>query len=207
MARHHHETEQLLACSSREERDTFLRGLFRRHEDRLRRMIELRTDPRLRGRIDPGEVIREAHREACDRVEEYLGDRSVRLYVWVRSLAARKPEEMSRRYLLEEEPPRRSGEPPPLAETPRATPRALAKLLLGRGLTRRPSDLEAALLGMDPIDREVIALRNFERLSSIEAAQVLGITESASRRRYLGALATLKDAILDVQKGRERTRG
>lgn len=181
MARHHHETEQLLACSSREERDTFLRGLFRRHEDRLRRMIELRIDSRLRGRIDPGEVIREAHREACDRVEEYLGDRSVRLYVWVRSLAARKLEEMSHRYLLEKEPPRRSGVPPPLTETPRTShrtsPRALAKLLLGHGLARRPSDLEAALLGMDPIDREVIALRNFERLSSIEAAQVLGITE------------------------------
>jgi RNA polymerase sigma-70 factor (ECF subfamily) len=60
---------------------------------------------------------------------------------------------------------------------------------------------------MDPIDREVIALRNFERLSSIEAAQVLGITESALRRRYLRALAALKGAILDVQKGRERTRG
>lgn len=36
------------------------------HRDRLRRMIALRLDQRLRGRIDPSDVIQEAFLEATD---------------------------------------------------------------------------------------------------------------------------------------------
>ena len=35
---------------------------------------------------------------------------------------------------------------------------------------------------MDPIDREVLALRHFEQLSNAEIAQVLGIDESTAEQ-------------------------
>ena len=47
--------------------------------------------------------------------------------------------------------------------------------------------LAEALDGMDPTDREVLAMRHFEQLSNLEAAQVLGIQERAAAKRYLRA--------------------
>ena len=38
---------------------------------------------------------------------------------------------------------------------------------------------------MDPLDREVLALRHFEHLTNAEAAEVLGIKEAAAGKRYL----------------------
>ena len=46
---------------------------------------------------------------------------------------------------------------------------------------------------MDPLDREVLALRHFEQLSNAEAAQVLGLDKSAASKRYVRALQRLKD--------------
>jgi RNA polymerase sigma-70 factor (ECF subfamily) len=44
---------------------------------------------------------------------------------------------------------------------------------------------------MDPLDREVLALRHFEMLSNAETAQVLGIKKSAASNRYVRALERL----------------
>jgi RNA polymerase sigma-70 factor (ECF subfamily) len=49
---------------------------------------------------------------------------------------------------------------------------------------------------MDPIDREVIALRHFEELGNEEAALVLGLTKAAASKRYVRAMLRLK-AVLD----------
>ena len=45
---------------------------------------------------------------------------------------------------------------------------------------------------MDPIDREVIALRHFEELSNDEVAAVLGLTKAAASKRYVRAMLRLK---------------
>ena len=44
-----------------------LEELFTRHRPRLLRMAEFRLDPRLRGRIDPGDVVQETYLEAFGR--------------------------------------------------------------------------------------------------------------------------------------------
>ncbi len=49
-----------------------------------------------------------------------------------------------------------------------------------------------ALDAMEPIDREVIALRHFEQLSNAETAQVLGITSTAACNRFRLAEAFLR---------------
>jgi RNA polymerase sigma-70 factor (ECF subfamily) len=53
---------------------------------------------------------------------------------------------------------------------------------------------------MDPIDREVLALRHFEQLSNSETAQELGLSEAAASNRFVRALKRLK-AILAAVPG------
>ncbi len=54
-----------------------------------------------------------------------------------------------------------------------------------------PVDREV-LDAMDPLDREVLALRHFEQLSNAEAAKVLGINKTAASKRHFRALKRLK---------------
>jgi DNA-directed RNA polymerase specialized sigma24 family protein len=55
--------------------------------------------------------------------------------------------------------------------------------------------LQDVLNQMDPVDREVLALRHFEELKNDEAASVLGLERSETSRRYLHAVKALKDIL------------
>ena len=97
---------------------------------------------------------------------------------------------------------------------PEASSAALAAQLLGHAT--RPSEaairaevkirLQEALNAMDPIDREVLALRHFEQLTPAETAQVLGIKEKAAGMRYLRALKRLKDILTGLPGGLKELR-
>jgi RNA polymerase sigma-70 factor (ECF subfamily) len=52
--------------------------------------------------------------------------------------------------------------------------------------------LQSALNGTDPLDREIIALRHFEELSNSEAARVLNLEPSTASKRYVRALKRLQ---------------
>jgi RNA polymerase sigma-70 factor (ECF subfamily) len=83
---------------------------------------------------------------------------------------------------------------------PAASTHSLANLLLGRLTSpskaairsERQLRLQEALNGMDPLDREVLALRHFEELSNSEVATVLGLSKTAASNRYIRALKRLK---------------
>ena len=64
--------------------------------------------------------------------------------------------------------------------------------------------LQEALNGLDPIDREVLALRHYEQLSNGETATVLGLDKSAASKRYARALVRLKDILAALPGGLER---
>jgi RNA polymerase sigma-70 factor (ECF subfamily) len=51
---------------------------------------------------------------------------------------------------------------------------------------------------MDPIDREVLALRHYEQLTNTETAQVLGLSEAAASNRFVRALKRLKSILVTV---------
>jgi RNA polymerase sigma-70 factor (ECF subfamily) len=86
---------------------------------------------------------------------------------------------------------------------PQASSVSLAEQLLGRYATPSQAAVKAelqiriqeALNEMDPIDREVLALRHFEELSNAETAQVLGIGEAAASHRFVRALRRLKSIL------------
>lgn len=58
--------------------------------------------------------------------------------------------------------------------------------------------LEQAIDSMEPIDREVLALRHFEELTNSEVAEVLDIQQKAASIRYVRALKRLKDVLHEV---------
>jgi RNA polymerase sigma-70 factor (ECF subfamily) len=62
--------------------------------------------------------------------------------------------------------------------------------------------VQEALNGMDPIDREVLALKHFEQLSTAEIAEVLGLAKAGAGSRYLRAIKRLR-AILEQIPGFE----
>ena len=51
---------------------------------------------------------------------------------------------------------------------------------------------------MDPMDREILALRHFEELSNGEAAEVLGLSKTAANNRYIRALSRLRELLESI---------
>jgi RNA polymerase sigma-70 factor (ECF subfamily) len=61
--------------------------------------------------------------------------------------------------------------------------------------------LQEALNSLEPIDREILALRHFEQLTNGEVAEVLNLDKSAASKRYMRALLRLKDALMSMPGG------
>ena len=55
--------------------------------------------------------------------------------------------------------------------------------------------VQEVLNGMDPLDREILALRHFEQFTNAEVAETLEMNESTASSRYLRALKRLKDEL------------
>src|SRR5262249_22529619 len=80
------QTQRLLQRAQTGDRQAF-EELFARHRLYLRQLVELRLDPRLRTRIDPSDVVQEAHLEAFRRMNTYLQQRPMPFRLWLRQIA------------------------------------------------------------------------------------------------------------------------
>jgi RNA polymerase sigma-70 factor, ECF subfamily len=186
-----------------------LADLFQRHRDRLRRMVELRMDARLQGRIDASDVLQDGFLDLAKRVDNYLSDPGLPVFLWLRLVVSDRLAMIHRRHLGTKM--RDAGQEVSLYRDPLppASSAALASMLLGR-LTS-PSDaairaeqilqVQEAINSLEPLDREVVALRHFEQLSRAETAVVLGITEEAGAKRYIRALKKLKSILAAMPGG------
>src|SRR3954466_5551695 len=61
--------------------------LLGRHRDRLRRMVAVRLDGRLAPRVDPSDLIQETLAEAAVRLSDFLRERPLPFYPWLRQIA------------------------------------------------------------------------------------------------------------------------
>jgi RNA polymerase sigma-70 factor (ECF subfamily) len=183
-----------------------LEELFSRYRKRLKRMVRLRLSRHLQGRLDDSDVLQEAYLEASKRLPDYLRDRPLPFFLWLRHITGQKLIDVHRRHLGAKM--RDVGCEVSLhrGAMPAASSASLAAQLLGRLTSPSQAAVKAetrirvqeALNGMDPLDREVLALRHFEQLSNAEVAQTLGINESTASSRYLRALKRLKDDLGNV---------
>jgi RNA polymerase sigma-70 factor (ECF subfamily) len=185
-----------------------LGALFAYYRDRLRKMVRLRIDRRVSGRLDPSDVLQEAYLDVARRFPEYTAAPAVPFYIWLRELTGQRLIDLHRQHLGAKM--RDAGQEVSLyrGALPQASSASLAQQLLA-GLTSPTQaavraemqlQLQDALNSMDPIDREVVVMRHFEELNNIETAAALGIEPSAASKRYLRAIRRLK-VILDQIPG------
>ncbi len=193
-------TAELLERLRAEDREA-LGELFMLYRERLTRMLGVRLDSRLARRVAPEDVLQEAFLDVARRIDEYLADPAVPFYVWLRFLTLQRMQMIQRAHLgaqmrdvgMEVGLPQGGGT--------MASSASLAGQLVGAMTSpsqaamrhELEAKLAAALEEMEPLDREVLALRHFEELSNTETAEVLGITREAASKRYVRALKRLRN--------------
>ncbi len=188
-----------------------LNMLLALHRERLRRMVEIRLDSRLQGRLDASDVIQEAFVDVTERLQDYIHDPKLPFFLWLRLVVGERLVRLHRHHLGAQM--RDAGREVSLypGALPAASSAALAAQLLGRHTSptqavvraERILRVQEALNALDPVDREILALRHFEELTAAEAARVLAIEESAAAKRYFRALKRLKGILAILPGGQE----
>ncbi|HEX5473006.1 MAG TPA: sigma-70 family RNA polymerase sigma factor [Lacipirellulaceae bacterium] len=185
--------------------------LMAEHRDRLRRIVALRLDLRLQGRVDPSDIIQESFIDAARRLPQYAKNPPMPFFIWLRRLAGQRLIEQHRRHLgaqardVSREVSLYNG------GFPEATTADLAANLLGEFTSpsqavirvEQRKRLQEALDSLEPIDREILVLRHFEQLSNGEACEVLNLDKSTASKRYIRAMERLKDLLIAMPGGRE----
>jgi RNA polymerase sigma-70 factor, ECF subfamily len=174
--------------------------LFGRYRKRLRQMVRLRLDRRLQGQVDPSDVLQEAYLDVAAQLPHYLGEREMPCFLWLRLVAGQRLMRIHREHLGAAM--RDVGREVSLykGSLPQASSVALAAQLLGQYTAASQAvsraevhlQIQAALNTMEPIDREIIALRHFEDLTNGEVAEVLGLEKPAASKPYIRALKRLQ---------------
>ena len=161
------------------------RALFDRYRDRLKRMIGLRLDRRVQGRIDASDVVQEAFIDAARRLKDYAAHPQMDFFIWLRWLAGEKLLNLHRHHLGTQKRDVTQEVSLYRRPMPEADSISLPQQLLGQLTSPTQAVMRAELQliiqevlnAMHPIDREVLVLRHFEQLTTSETAQVLGVIE------------------------------
>jgi RNA polymerase sigma-70 factor (ECF subfamily) len=197
------ESDELLDRAGRGE-DAARQQLLALHRDRLRRMVAVRLDRRLAARIDPSDVVQEALADADQHLDEFLRDRPMGFYPWLRQIAWERLVDLHRRHIHAQRRSivREEGLQP---DGPDESARALADLLVASGTSPSRGVIRAelrervqdALVRLSPRDREVLVLRHLEGLATAEVASVLGTSVGAVMTRHTRALVRLRGLLGD----------
>lgn len=176
-----------------------LAEVFSHYRERLRRIIRFRLDYRIAGRVSDSDVLQETFIAAAKRLPHFADHPDLPAFLWLRLVTGQQLIDLHRQHVkAERRDVRKEVSLNKKAHSPH-TSMAIAAQLAGPATAvseivvraERIERLESTLNQMDPIDREVIALRHFEELSNIETADVLGIEHSAASKRYVRAMAKL----------------
>jgi len=192
------QTEELMSRAARGD-DGARQALLQRYRDRLRRMVAVRLDARLVARLDPSDVVQEALLEAARRLPDYLRERPVAFYPWLRRLAWEHLVKLHQRHIA-----RRKRSVARELPLPDDSLDALARQLApgtspSQRLVRQEvcERVRRALDALPEVDREVLVLRYLEQLDTAEAAAVLGVSEGAVKMRHRRALERLGGLLVE----------
>ncbi len=181
-----------------------LADFFTRHRDRLRRMVDMRLDRRVAGRVDPSDILQEAYVDASKQLDGYLSSLPMPPFLWLRFLTGQRLMATHRRHLGAQK--RDAKLEVPLPGRPQVRSESLSCLLAGRLTTpsraaaRREFQvhMHALLDTLEPLDREILSLRHFEELSNAEVADELGISKAAASKRYIRAVERLRKSLAAI---------
>jgi len=207
MPSHAPDTEELLRRAEQGD-DQARQSVLVRHRERLKHMVAVHLDRRLAARVDPSDVVQEALIEAAQGLDDYLRQRPLPFYPWLRQLAWERLIDLHRRHLHAQRRSVKREEPlaPHLSDESASQ---LAERVLARQSSPSQrairselrSRIRAALDRLGERDREVLVLRHLEQLSTRETAAVLGIREGAVKTRHLRALERLRVLLESASEG------
>jgi RNA polymerase sigma-70 factor (ECF subfamily) len=79
--------------------DAALAALFTHFHERLRRMIHLRLDRRLTGRVDASDILQDVYLEVRRRMASGGADPNLPFFLWLRLVTGQKLTDVHRRHL------------------------------------------------------------------------------------------------------------
>lgn len=187
----------------REGNDQAVNQLMERHRLAVRRLVQMRLDGAVAGRVDASDVVQDVLFEASRRMEDYIQSPSMPFHLWLRQLAKDRVIDMHRRHRAAK---RRSVDrEQPVASLGGDDRSAadLATLLKDAELTPAAATVRKemeerflqALNELNDDDRELIMMRHFEHLGNGEVAEALGLSAPAAGMRYLRAIRRLREAL------------
>jgi len=154
-------------------------------------------------------VVQEAMAVAMKKLPAYLSEPAVSFYPWLRRIAWERLVDAHRRHIRAGKRSVSREEPLGLSDT---SAMQLADRLMASGtnpLARLLRDelctrVQAILARLATGDREILLLRHLEQLSSVESAEVLGVSEEAAKKRYLRAVQRFRRLLGDETPGEAR---
>ena len=203
------EISDRLIAEMRSGSEDALAEVFSHYRERLRRIIRFRLDYRIAARISDSDVLQETFIAAVKRIDHFSTRDQMSPFLWLRLLIGQQLIDLHRQHLQAGmRDARKEVSIQQHAPSPH-TSMAIAAQLVGRAtavseLISRAEQierLESTLNEMDPIDREVIALRHFEELSNNETANVLAIEPAAASKRYVRAMKRLAELMATLNQG------
>lgn len=193
------EIERLTRCLSAGDAEA-LATLFSISWERLQRMVHFRLDQRLRGRVDPDDILQEAYLAARQRIDSFAAEKTTSVFVWLRLIVGQTMIDVHRRHLGSKM--RDANQEVSLQRfaSPMASSASMSMHLLGGMTSPSQAAMKAEIAGMldriladmEPMDREILVLRHFEELTNKEVSDLLGIQRSTASNRYVRALQKLK---------------
>jgi RNA polymerase sigma-70 factor (ECF subfamily) len=170
-------------------------------------MVSLRMDPRIAVRCDPSDVVQEALLDAHRLLPQYLKDRPLPFYPWLRQLAWQQLVAHHRRHLkykvrsvLREDDVWRSLSDHSTGQLAERLVESVATPSQAMARAEAHRDMMVALRQLRDDERDVLVLRILEELSSQETAAVLGISAEAVRVRQFRALQHVRQILDEKQR-------
>ena len=178
------ETDRVLSEAALGDRSA-LGSLLTGFDPYLRRLVELRLDPALRGRLDPADVVQETHLAVSRELGKFARNPCVSFKVWLRQVCLDQMARLRRTHLKTLK--RTAAREVRLSDV---TSLALAQSLLAgrpsRVASRREliDQVRQVLAELSENDREVLLLRHFEELTNVEISELLSIEPASVSQRY-----------------------
>lgn len=157
-------------------------------------MISLRTNARLRKRVDDSDIVQEAYIEAVRRLDEYLADPKVAPRIWMRQIGRQVLAKQYRHHFGTAK--RSINKEQPLEPTPNLDTELITEGFAdsitspGSSAARRElcREVRRLLLELRPVEREVLCLKQIEGLTFEAIAAELEISVSTAKRRMARAM-------------------
>lgn len=181
--------------------DAATNRLLERHREALRRMADMRLDPKIRQRVDASDIIQDVMIEANRRLQKYLENPVMPFHLWLRQMTTDRIIDAHRRHRVSKKRSVDLEQAPVVAANLDHSSINLGAQISDGELTPAAAAIqnelqrkfEEAVDEMDDIDQEIIVMRHFEKLTNQEVAQVLELSEPAASMRYLRAMRRLRE--------------